>query len=189
MKDEEKRTMNNIEVRAKHDNEKMIIGGYALKFDTWSEDLGGFKETISSSALNNTNLDDVRCLVDHEPSQILGRSSSGTLKLDIDDIGLKFECTLPNTTLARDIYENIKIGNVNQCSFGFMLEDDGDEWTFDDEIRSYKRTLTKFKELTDVSVVTYPAYRDTDVAPALRSIKKMNFDFEQEKLKTELELL
>jgi HK97 family phage prohead protease len=189
MKNEEKRIMNSIEVRANQDTEKMVIGGYALKFNTWSEDLGGFKETISANSLNDTNLDDVRCLVDHEPSQILGRSTSRTLSLAIDETGLKFECTLPNTTLARDIYENIKLGNVNQCSFGFILNSDGDEWMFDEENGIYMRTLTNFKELTDVSVVTYPAYRDTDVAPALRSIKEMNNDFEHEKLKIELELL
>lgn len=189
MKNEEKRIMNSIEVRANQETEKMVIGGYALKFNTWSEDLGGFKETISSDSLNDTNLDDVRCLVDHEPSQILGRSTSGTLKLEVDETGLKFECTLPNTTLARDIYENIKLGNVNQCSFGFILNSDGDEWMFDVENDIYMRTLTNFKELTDVSVVTYPAYRDTDVAPALRSIKDLNNEFEQEKVKIELELL
>ncbi|WP_315293452.1 MULTISPECIES: HK97 family phage prohead protease [Mammaliicoccus] len=189
MKNEEKRIMNSIEVRANQETEKMVIGGYALKFNTWSEDLGGFKETISSESLKDTNLDDVRCLVDHEPSQILGRSTSGTLNLEVDETGLKFECTLPNTTLARDIYENIKLGNVNQCSFGFILNSDGDEWMFDVENDIYMRTLTNFKELTDVSVVTYPAYRDTDVAPALRSIKELNDEFEHEKVKLELELL
>ena len=57
---------------------EMVIEGYALKFDTWSENLGGFKETISRRALENTDLSDVRCLVDHIPSQIVGGTKSGT---------------------------------------------------------------------------------------------------------------
>lgn len=80
----ETRVGNIIEVRSNDDNE-MVIEGYALKFDTWSENLGGFKETISRRALENTDLSDVRCLVDHIPSQIIGRTKSGTLELETDD--------------------------------------------------------------------------------------------------------
>lgn len=186
--EKEKRSLKSLEVRALPDDDNMVISGYALKFNTWSDDLGGFIETIAPGALDSTNLSDVRCLVDHDPSKILGRTTAGTLKLEVDDIGLKYTCTLPNTTLAKDIHENIRIGNVNQCSFGFMLSDDGDKWvTGEDGL--YRRTLNKFSELTDVSVVTYPAYRDTDVAPALRTIKQMNNELEQRKLKLELELL
>lgn len=166
----ETRVGNIIEVRS-NDNNEMVIEGYALKFDTWSENLGGFKETISRRALENTDLSDVRCLVDHIPSQIIGRTKSGTLELETDDVGLKYRCKLPNTTFARDLYENMRVGNINQCSFGFMLDDKGDEVRFDEQENIYKRTLTAIRELTDVSVVTYPAYKDTDVKPALRSIE------------------
>ncbi|MDN6261135.1 MAG: HK97 family phage prohead protease, partial [Staphylococcus simulans] len=105
------------------------------------------------------------------------------LSLTVDDKGLYFRCQLPNTTYARDLYENIKLGNVNQCSFGFSIEEDGD--TF--ERRSdglFKRTVNKIKALFDVSIVTYPAYEETDVAPALRSIKKIkDEELEQRRLK------
>ncbi|MCG5711020.1 HK97 family phage prohead protease [Staphylococcus aureus] len=132
----ETRVGNIIEVRS-NDNNEMVIEGYALKFDTWSENLGGFKETISRRALENTDLSDVRCLVDHIPSQIIGRTKSGTLELETDDVGLKYRCKLP-----------------------------------------------KIRELTDVSVVTYPAYKDTDVKPALRSIETVK----KEQRKKELEI-
>lgn len=170
------------EVRT-NDDEKMVIEGYALKFDTWSEDLGGFKETISKEALKNTDLSDVRCLVDHQPSQIIGRTSAGTLALHVDDVGLKYRCELPNTTFARDLYENMRLGNINQCSFGFMLNEKGDELRYDDQEGIYKRTLKSISQLTDVSVVTYPAYKDTNVKPAIRSIE----NFEREKRKLELQ--
>ncbi|EGQ3351225.1 HK97 family phage prohead protease [Staphylococcus pseudintermedius] len=179
--EKETRTGNIVEVRSNDDND-MFIEGYALKFDTWSENLGGFKETISKQALENTDLSDVRCLVDHLPSQIIGRTTAGTLDLTIDDTGLKYRCKLPNTTFARDLYENMRVGNINQCSFGFMLDSDGDEMRFDEKEGIYKRTLKAIRELTDVSVVTYPAYKDTDVKPALRSIE----NFKHEKRKNEI---
>lgn len=179
--EKETRTGNIVEVRSNDDND-MFIEGYALKFDTWSENLGGFKETISKQALENTDLSDVRCLVDHLPSQIIGRTTAGTLDLTIDDTGLKYRCKLPNTTFARDLYENMRVGNINQCSFGFMLDSDGDEMRFDEKEGIYKRTLKVIRELTDVSVVTYPAYKDTNVKPALRSIE----NFEHEKRKNEI---
>ncbi len=94
----ETRIGNITEVRSNDDNE-MVIEGYALKFDTWSENLGGFKETISRSALENTDLSDVRCLVDHVPSQIIGRTKSGTLELETDDVGLKY--TVVNYRIQR----------------------------------------------------------------------------------------
>ncbi|MCE3491056.1 HK97 family phage prohead protease, partial [Staphylococcus aureus] len=72
----------------------------------------------------------------------------------------------------------------NQCSFGFMLDDKGDEMRFDEQENIYKRTLTAIRKLTDVSVVTYPAYKDTDVKPALRSIESIK----KEQRKKELEL-
>ncbi|EGQ0541195.1 TPA: HK97 family phage prohead protease [Staphylococcus aureus] len=185
MENKETRAGSVVEIRS--DDEKgMFIEGYALKFDTWSENLGGFKETITKRALENADLSDVRCLVDHLPSQIIGRTTAGTLKLDIDDTGLKYRCRLPNTTFARDLYENMKLGNINQCSFGFMLNENGDEIRFDKDDGIYKRTLTSISKLTDVSVVTYPAYKDTDVKPALRSIE--NIEHEQRKKVLEIKL-
>jgi len=164
----------------------MFIEGYALKYNTWSEDLGGFKETISPDALNETDLTDVRCLVDHIPSQIIGRTTAGTLKLTKDEIGLKYHCELPNTNYAKDLYENMRLGNINQCSFGCMLSEDGDEMRFDKNNNIYQRTLKNISQLTDVSVVTYPAYKDTDVAPALRSIEMIEKQNEDIAKKEEL---
>lgn len=174
------RTADNIVAK---DDEKMIVEGYALRFNTESHLLGEFVETISPGALENADLTDVRCLIDHNSSYVLGRTVADTLSLTVDDKGLYFRCQLPNTTYARDLYENIKLGNVNQCSFGFSIEEDGD--TF--ERRSdglFKRTVNKIKSLFDVSIVTYPAYEETDVAPALRSIKKIkDEELEQRRLK------
>lgn len=170
--------MNNKEIRAMEtikavDDEKMIVEGYALRFNTLSNDLGGFVETISPEALKEADLSDVRCLIDHDSSKVLGRTTSETLELKVDDEGLYFRTQLPNTTYAKDLYENIRLGNINQCSFGFILDEDGDEFEKREEDGLFKRTLRKIKSLFDVSIVTYPAYNDTQVAPALRSIEQI----------------
>lgn len=174
--------MSNKEIRAMEtinavDDDKMIVEGYALRFNTLSNDLGGFVESISPKALKDTDLSDVRMLIDHNTSYVLGRTTSETLELNVDEEGLYFRCQLPNTTYAKDLYENIRLGNVNQCSFGFILDEDGDSFEKRED-GLFKRTLNKIKSLFDVSIVTYPAYNDTDVAPALRSIEHIK---EQEK--------
>lgn len=169
MMNKEFRTSDNI--IAKND-ENMIVEGYALKFNRESNLLGEFVEVISPEALRNADLSDVRCLIDHNSSYVLGRTVADTLKLEVDDVGLRFRCELPNTSYARDLYENIKLGNINQCSFGFTIEEDGDEFERRED-GIFKRTVNKIRSLFDVSIVTYPAYEDTDVAPALRSIKNI----------------
>lgn len=178
--------MSNREIRAMEtikavDDEQMIVEGYALRFNTESNDLGGFVETISPEALKDADLSDVRCLIDHDSSKVLGRTTSETLELNIDDEGLYFRCQLPNTSYSKDLYENIRLGNINQCSFGFVLDEDGDSFEKRDD-GLFKRTLRKIKSLFDVSVVTYPAYDDTDVAPALRSIENIK-ESEQEEIR------
>ena len=192
----------NIEFRDK-DNGERFIEGYALKFDTYSQDLGGFKETIERSALDKADLSDVRALFNHNADHVLARSSAGTLQLDVDDVGLKFRARIPNTSYGNDLAENLRNGNVNQCSFGFCLDEGGDNFAYDEEEGIFKRSLRSIKEIVDVSVVTYPAYLDTSVAPALRSLNKIKEDTrlqetekrelqlqrEKEKLKLELELL
>lgn len=169
MMNKEFRTSDNIIAK---DDENMIVEGYALKFNKESNLLGEFVEVISPEALRNADLSDVRCLIDHNSSYVLGRTVADTLKLEVDDVGLRFRCELPNTSYARDLYENIKLGNINQCSFGFTIEEDGDEFERRED-GVFKRTVNKIRSLFDVSIVTYPAYEDTDVAPALRSIKNI----------------
>ena len=149
----------------------MVIEGYALKFNTVSEDLGGFVETILPESLNNTDFSDVRCFVDHDTSKILGRTTSKTLQISVDKTGLKIRCKLPNTTLGKDTYESIKRGDLNQMSFGFFLANDGDRVKrLDNGV--VLRELTNIKEIFEVSVVSIPAYEDTDIAVAQRSLKR-----------------
>ncbi|AMK72397.1 MULTISPECIES: HK97 family phage prohead protease [Bacillus] len=174
------------------DDGPKVISGYALKFGTRSHNLGGFIEMIDKRALDQTDMSDVRALIDHDPSKILGRTSAGTLKLEVDDIGLRFDVTLPNTQYASDLYENLRVGNISNCSFGFMLGKDGDSFTRDQETGLPLRSLRNISKLTDVSVVTYPAYEDTDVTIAKRNLQQYeerNRNPEKEKLLLQLDLL
>lgn len=138
------------------------ITGYAAMFNSQSEDLGGFVEVIRPGAFTKTlaNDADIRCLFNHDESLILGRTKSKTLTVTQDEVGLYFECQLPNTTVARDLYESISRGDVDQCSFGFYCNDDN--WIPSADGFSLLREVIE-ADVFDVSAVTYPAYQATSV--------------------------
>lgn len=166
MKKEIERRTVNVEFRAQED--KPLIRGVAAVFNSLSENLGGFREQIAAgafkSALENC---DVRALFNHDSNMILGRTTSKTLRLSETEQGLEFECDMPDTQYARDLMACMKRGDINQCSFGFSVDDGGDTWQ-KDEAGKWVRTIHVVSRLYDVSPVTYPAYPDT--ACALRSL-------------------
>lgn len=162
-KDEIRTLSQSVEVRS-DEEEQMSVTGYALKFDTWSNDLGGFRETVSAKALEDTPLEDVRALFNHDPQKVLGRTSNESLKLEVDKVGLRFELELPNTTYARDLYENLKLGNIDKCSYGFRVGANGDEVRFNKDKNLYERTVNAISKLAEISVVSFPAYEDTIVS-------------------------
>lgn len=137
------------------------IGGHAAKFDSLSEDLGGFRERIAPGAFAATiKNSDIRALWNHDSNIVLGRNKSGTLRLSEDSAGLLWEADAPQTQLVRDmVLAPIERGDVSQCSFGFYTVND--KWAKMDG--EWIRTLLEV-ELFDVSPVTYPAYPSTDVA-------------------------
>lgn len=178
----------NMEIRALQTLEKSednVVEGYALKFNKESRDLGGFVETISPDALEGVDLTDVRCFLNHDSTKLLGRTSSGTLELTVDDVGLHFRCTLPNTSTGRDAMELVKRGDLNQCSFGFTVAKD--KWTKGKDIM--KRSINKIGSLLEISLVSIPAYDDTDVRVATRSLEDAVNEREKERLSVEVALL
>lgn len=151
------------EIRFETEGRKIV--GYAAKFMTRSQDLGGFVEQIEPSAFQRS-LDenaDVRALIDHNPSLILGRTLSGTLKLSTDSTGLLVEITPPDTSYSRDLMVSLERGDITQMSFAFLTKKDN--WEKDGAVNL--RTLLDV-DLHDVSAVTYPAYLDTEIG--LRSL-------------------
>jgi uncharacterized protein len=158
---EQERRYIGVELRALEEGGR-IIEGYALKFNTESHDLGGFRETIAPGALNGADLSDVVAAFNHNYDKVLARSSAGTLQLTIDDIGLKYRFEAPNTTAGNDLLEDIRLGNVSKSSFAFSINRDDQQW--EDRGGYLLRTITKFKRIHDVSPVVFPAYEDTTSA-------------------------
>lgn len=160
-----------FEVRKDSETGKVGFTGYALKFDTRSENLGGFRETVAPGAVTKTVGEaDVRALFNHDPNLILGRSTAGTLVLTVDEVGLRYDIPdMPDTTYARDLAVSMARGDVTQSSFGFRVVKD--DWS-EDHDGFPLRTLNEIA-LFDVSPVTYPAYRDTDSGVSVRSLEAL----------------
>lgn len=157
-----------IEVRAATDAEPAKIVGYGAVFDSRSENLGGFTEIIEKGAFDNVLNDDVRGLFNHDPNFVLGRNSSGTMKLSIDETGLRYEIMPPDTQIVRDlVIEPMTRGDVSGSSFGFIVDED--EWSEDDD-GAVTRTIKTIRALMDVGPVTFPAYPDTGAA--MRSLNE-----------------
>jgi len=144
-----------LEVR--EENGEMIIEGYAALYNS-ETDLGVFRESISPGAFDDVLGDDVRALINHDPSLILGRSSAGTLELTTDEHGLKYRVKLGEQQYAKDLYTSIKRGDISQSSFAFTIEEQ--TWSEDRSTRK----VEKVAKLLDVSPVTYPAYKSATVA-------------------------
>jgi len=166
-----------LETREDGGGDMPVIRGYAAVFDSLSEDLGGFREIVKPGAFTRSikKNADVRALVNHDPSQILGRTRAKTLTLAEDDKGLSVEIDPPDTTLGRDIITSIERRDIDSMSFGFITR--ADEWI--EEGGKIVRHLIDV-DLFDVSPVTFPAYRKTNVKVAKRSLEqwaKQNVDF------------
>lgn len=94
------------------------IVGYAAKFESWSDPImGWFREKIARGAFDGCDLSDVIMCFNHNTDSILARTTSGTLRLEVDEIGLRFTFEAPNTTLGSDMLELIRRGDVSKCSF------------------------------------------------------------------------
>jgi hypothetical protein len=162
----ERRTVTElVEARASVEDASQKLGGYAARFNSETVIAGMFRERIAPGAFGTAlGTSDVRALFNHDANQIpLGRTSSGSLKVAEDDRGLTYEVTLPNTTLARDLFESVKRGDVRESSFAFTVR--SDEWTYPTTAGTLPlRTITEIDELFDVSPVTYPAYATTTVS-------------------------
>ena len=158
-----------LEVR-KMDDGTERIEGYAVVFNSWSRNLGGFVEKIDPGAFKEAKMDDVVALFNHDMNQILGRTDE-TLKLSIDTKGVRYSIIPADTQSTRDLLTHIKRRDVRGSSFQFRVSRNGDTWTEPNEQGApYERTINKIAELVDVSPVTMPAYEATDASVAKRAL-------------------
>lgn len=145
----------------REDGEDLHIEGYFAVFNS-NYDIGpGMSESIAPGAFRNTLAEDIRALVNHDTTLVLGRTSAHTLELREDERGLWGRISVnPKDTDAMNLYERVKRGDVSQCSFGFEIiredteigEDGSVHWTIR-EVRLY-----------EVSCCTFPAYENTNIS-------------------------
>ena len=141
--------------------------GHAIVFNTLSEQLMFFREQIAPEAVDRTLNEriDMRALIDHETSKLMGRLTAGTLRVKKDQRGLLVEIDPPDTTYSRDALESVRRGDLTGMSFAFRtLKDQWDETT-----DPPTRTVLDMR-VSEVSLVTFPAYPATDVDVAQRSL-------------------
>lgn len=137
------------------------LAGTALVFSSVAK-VKGHWEQLTREAFDRAieRGDDVKALVNHDPSKVLGSTKSKTLRLSTDDEGLRFEVDLPDTTYAADLKELVARSDLSGMSFGFVP--DGDRWSRAPDGLQL-RTWTSFERFLDVSPVTYPAYEGGEV--------------------------
>jgi len=148
------------------DEGKMIVEGYAVVFDEETligDEEYGFFEKIDKKAFEGADISDVPFKYNHTDNHlILARTRNGSLKLEIDEKGLKIRAELIDTQSNRDVFKSIEAGLLDKMSFAFTVK----EQSWDKSEKTPKRTITAIDRLFDVSVVDLPAYDSTNIAVA-----------------------
>lgn len=158
------------EFQTREDGENLSIEGYFAVFNS-NYDIGyGMSESIAPGAFDGTLSDDVRALINHDTTLVLGRTAAHTLELKQDERGLWGRIAInPNDSDAMNLYNRVKRGDVNQCSFGFDILDEETEFRGDDEIH----WTIKSVKLYEVSCCTFPAYEETSIAARQRDAEEL----------------
>jgi hypothetical protein len=159
-----------VELRAAA--ESRTISGTAIVFDSESQPLGGFTEIIKPEAVSADLFSNgiVLMLWNHEDDQIplaRNKNGSGSLSITITPAGVEFSFEARQTPQGDEILAAVRAGDVDSCSFAFIVDEGGDSWLSKPD-GDYLRTITKFKEICDFSLVNNPAY----VAASCRSFDK-----------------
>ena len=172
--------LDHMSLRSKTDG--LHFRGHAAVFDqrTWiGPPKYGFWEEVAGEAFDRAiREDDVRMLIDHDPSRVLARNTAGTLRLTKDKRGLVADADMADVTYARDLAVLLERGDVSQMSFAFVPR--SEEWSTLKDGAEVRRLLDV--ELFDVSAVAYPAYEGTDAA--LRAVEARRVEFRTNQLAT-----
>lgn len=162
--------------QTREENNEPIIEGYFAVFGSDYEIWPGMTESIAPGAFSNTLAEDVRALIDHETRLVLGRNKAGTLELKEDARGLWGKVRLnPNDSDAMNLYERVKRGDVNQCSFGFQILDEETEYRDDGSVHWTIREVKLF----EVSICTFPAYEETSVSARAAEAERIKNEMDE----------
>jgi len=158
------------EFMTREDGENLSIEGYFAVFNS-NYDIGyGMSESIAPGAFDGTLSDDVRALINHDTTLVLGRTAAHTLELRQDERGLWGRIAInPNDSDAMNLYNRVKRGDVNQCSFGFDILEEETEFRENGDIH----WTIKSVKLYEVSCCTFPAYEETSIAARQRDAEEL----------------
>lgn len=172
------------EFNTRDDGGNLSIEGYFAVFGSVYEIAPGMSESIAPGAFDKTLSGDIRALINHDTTLVLGRTKAGTLNLRTDNRGLWGHIDVnPNDSDAMNLYERVKRGDVDQCSFGFDIIDEETEFREDGSVH----WTIKEVELYEVSPCTFPAYEETSIAARAKErddlLKRKNEAWKEKMLK------
>ena len=174
------------DLKVREENEEMYLEGYFAVFNRETELWPGAYEEIDPIAFNNTLGNDIRCLINHDTTLVLGRNKSNTLELKTDSHGLWGRVKInPNDTDAVNIYERVKRGDVSGNSFGFNILNEKTDYREDGTV---KWTIKEI-DLHEVSITTFPAYPDTSIQARKKELqqhRERQLELKKTKLKERL---
>lgn len=173
MSDIGKRKMRTIstEFQTREDGEGLKIEGYFAVFDSVYEMAPGLTESIAPGAFSKTLSRDIRALTNHDTTLVLGRTKAHTLELREDNHGLWGSVTInPKDSDAMNLYERVKRGDVDQCSFGFDIRSEDTDIREDGSIHWTIREV----DLYEVSACTFPAYEETGISARAKERDEIN---------------
>lgn len=150
-----------LSLETRDENGAKVIEGYFAKYGDIYEIAPGMTESIAPGAFTRSLDGDIRALVNHDTSLVLGRTKSGTLVLRDDEQGLWGSIAVnPKDSAAMDLYARVQRGDVDQCSFGFSIRSQNSDILDDGSVHW---TLTDV-DLYEVSCCTFPAYKSTNIS-------------------------
>ncbi|MBS4762117.1 HK97 family phage prohead protease [Carnobacteriaceae bacterium zg-ZUI252] len=176
-------------MRNTEDEKEQTLVGYALKFNCASDNIFDFEEVLVDGCLKGADLSNVLALINHDANKPVARVGKN-MTLEVDEIGLKFTIKPTNTSYSRDLIENIRSGIINKCSFAFTVSDEEGAQKWKRDGSKIIREIHKIDKVYDVSIVTNPAYENTEVVLSQRSkeeFEKINvYKNELEKIRLDL---
>lgn len=181
MKDNKELRYLSVNLETREEEEKMVVEGYAVMFE--SPATHGYTEVIDKNAFNGCNMKDVPLRYNHTDQYlILARTRNNSLKLIVDDVGLKIRAELIDTQANKDVYKSIKAGLLDKMSFAFTVSEES--WDYESETRR----ILKIDRLFDVSVVDTPFYDTTSIyARALSTLENGKKELDNLRAKEDLE--
>lgn len=173
--------------QTREENNDIFIEGYFAVFDTEYKLWEGATEAIEQGAFSGCLSSDIRALINHDTTLVLGRNKAGTLELKEDSRGLWGTVKINQSDSdAMNAYARVKRGDVSQCSIGFDI---GEESFIENPDGSVRWTIKKIEPLYEVSVVTFPAYEETGVSARQKDfaqIQQRKNDEWKEKMKARI---